>query len=842
VLFEVAPLVPVPGTFTYGIAAGAEAPEPGRRVLVPFGRRRASGVVLGPASAEPEGGAKAVEALLDDAPLFDAELLRFLRWAADYYLYPIGGVLRAALPPGLEVDEEVRVALTAAGEAARADPATPLKQRELLEAAAAHPLARVLGRAAVTRAEARGWLVREARLNDAAAPPAVEYAVAEPAAEAELPALLKRAPALGAVLEYVCARGTVPLEELRAAFPEAAAKLRKLADRGLVRRIAVEAGASAPPDAIWNQPERNLTPEQAQAVQALEVALGATGSGVALDATGSGVALGATGSGVALGAAGFRPFLLHGATGSGKTEVYLRAIAAALARGRGALALVPEIALTPQLAGRFRSRFGADVAVLHSGLTDRERLAEWRRVRRGAARVVVGARSAVFAPVRDLGLVVVDEEHEPSFKQEEKFRYHARDLAVARAKLAGATVVLGSATPSLESLHNARSGRYQLLEMRARADGRPPPRVEIVDLADGARPPGAAPVAAPRVAGIAPPPAVLSERLRGALAETLARGEQAILFLNRRGLSTFVLCRGCGRGLSCPNCAVSLVHHARPSPARLLCHYCGHTQPPPDACPECGAARLVLLGAGTERAEDEVRARFPDARVQRLDRDAASARGKLASVLAAFARREIDVLVGTQMVAKGHDFPGVTLVGVVLADVALNLPDFRASERTFQLLAQVAGRAGRPGSTAPGRVLVQTLRADAPAVALAEAHDYTAFAELELLIRHELKYPPFARLLAVRLDAVQDRAVEQAAAQVAAAARAAAARIGAEVEVLGPAPAPIPRLRGRTRWQIMVRAPVRGPIAQMGRALAPQLARLPSTVRASLDIDPVAMM
>ncbi len=434
------------------------------------------------------------------------------------------------------------------------------------------------------------------------------------------------------------------------------------------------------------------------------------------------------------GAAGaFHTFLLHGVTGSGKTEVYLQAIALARASGKGALVLVPEIALTPQLAGRFRARFGDQVALLHSGLSDRERHGEWLRLRRGEARICVGVRSAVFAPVQDLGIVVVDEEHDPSFKQDDGPGYHARDLAVVRAREEGSVCVLGSATPSLETLENARTGKYERIELPRRIDDRPLPEVRIVDLS--------------RIRKGAPLPGLLSPALQEALAATVRAGRQAILFLNRRGFQTLVLCRDCGREERCANCSVSLTLHARRGV--LLCHYCGATERMSPRCPSCGGERAGV-GAGTEQVEAAVREIVPSARVARIDRDALSGAGDVAELLARFARREIDVLVGTQMVTKGHDFPGVTLVGVVLADTALALPDFRAAERTFQLLTQVAGRAGRGDD--PGQVLVQTFHPHSPAVAFAVGHDYAGFAEVELDRRRALGYPPFGRMMAVRVE------------------------------------------------------------------------------------------
>ncbi|HYD41697.1 MAG TPA: primosomal protein N' [Anaeromyxobacter sp.] len=733
-LVEVAVAAAVRGTFTYRVPPPLEAQVTlGQRVAVPFGRsRRATGYVIGFAEAAPAGfELRDVLEVLDAFPPFTPKLVELLRWAEEYYLVPPGELLRAALPPGLNT---------------RKGDAGPAR---------------------------RG----------------VEFAAPADGAAAALPSLA-RARAQRAVLDYLVARGRIPLEELKAAFPRGRAAVKALAARGLVRletETIVARGGLLPGGA----PPPALTPAQAAAVETLQAALGS-----------------------------FQPFLLHGVTGSGKTEVYLQLIARARAQGRGALVLVPEIALTPQLSGRFRARFGDDVALLHSGLSDAERHAEWLRLRRGDARICVGVRSAIFAPVQDLAVLVVDEEHDGSFKQEDGPAYHARDLAVVRAKLEDAVLVLGSATPSLETLDNARRGKYRTLSLPARVDDRPLPAVELVDLSTLKR------------HGVQRLEGLVSPRLGAALEETLAAGQQAILFLNRRGFDTLVLCDACGEEARCTECSVSLTHHARRR--LLLCHYCGRSEPAGAPCPACGGPRFGV-GVGTEQVEAAVRGLFPEARVGRLDRDVVTTADDTAAVLARFANRELDVLVGTQMVTKGHDFPGVTLVGVVLADTALALPDLRASERTFQLLAQVAGRAGR-GAEA-GRVIVQTFHPRSPAVACAATHDYIAFAEGELERRRALSYPPYTRLMAVRVEGSEEGA-RRCAERLAEAARPA---LGDEVAMLGPAPAALERLRGRWRWHLLFRADGPRSLFRVHAALAAAAARpLGASVR--FDMDPYSMM
>jgi primosomal protein N' (replication factor Y) len=519
-------------------------------------------------------------------------------------------------------------------------------------------------------------------------------------------------------------------------------------------------------------------------------------------------------------------FLLHGVTGSGKTEVFLAAAEAARTAARDVVMLVPEIALTHQLVERVRGRFGAEVAVLHSGLGLRQRWDEWRRIRRGVARVVVGARSAVFAPVARLGLVVVDEEHDPAYKQEEGLRYNARDLAVVRSRFAGGVAVLASATPSAESYHAARAGRYTLLALPERPTAHPLPAVEVVDLRGRPRDPGG--------------PRLFSPELRRALEATLARGEQTLVFLNRRGFATYLQCSACGTPAACPHCSVTLTWHR--AAGALVCHHCHHHRRPPPTCPGCGAGALEAFGVGTEQIEAALRACYPLASVDRLDRDAAQRTGVQRRILREWRAGTTDILVGTQMVSKGHDVPGVTLVAVLLADLSLNVPDFRAGERTLQLLVQVAGRAGR--GAAPGRVIVQTFRPGHPSVAAAARHDYAGFMAGELERRRVLGYPPFTRLVHLRLDGRDAASVERAARGVAAWSRrqARALELGDDA-VLGPASAPLARVRGRHRWQLLLRSadPRRlRALAGAVRGLAPALAR--ARVRLTIDVDPYSML
>jgi primosomal protein N' (replication factor Y) (superfamily II helicase) len=535
-----------------------------------------------------------------------------------------------------------------------------------------------------------------------------------------------------------------------------------------------------------------------------------------------------------LGAGGFKPFLLYGVTGSGKTEVYLRAMERARRAGKQSLILVPEISLTPQLLDRLQARFPGRVGVLHSALTHGEHWEEWWRIIRGEVDVVVGARSAIFAPLPEIGLIVVDEEHDPSYKQEEGLRYNARDVAVVRAKFLDCPVILGSATPAIESYENCRGGRYTLLELKHRVERRPLPEVTTVDLRDAwSGETGGRPAERSKVP-------LLSPLLIEALRENLARNRQSLVFLNRRGFANFLQCRLCGFVLRCAHCSVTLTFHKRESIA--LCHHCGWRCAAPDACPHCHQAAFLPVGFGTEQLEQELSELFPEARSARMDRDTTVRRGSQERIIRQWERGEIDILMGTQMITKGHDVSGVTLVGAILADLSLNLPDFRAAERTFQLLSQVAGRAGRGND--PGRVIVQTYNPDHYALRHVLTHDYTGFFAAEVEFRRALNYPPFSRLVHLRLEGPKAREIEDKAKLLGEWLRDECRRHAPsypDIEVLGPAPAPIMKLRGRFRWQMLLKGRQAPPLLALA---AGAQARLPRTnrVRLHIDVDPYNML
>jgi primosomal protein N' (replication factor Y) len=598
-----------------------------------------------------------------------------------------------------------------------------------------------------------------------------------------------------AVLAHLRAVGSQPLAKLEERWGNARAAVGRLTELGVVE---LEERAPAGEAPFGSAPERD-TPHEATASQAaaMEAIAAVLREGVA------------------------RTFLLHGVTGSGKTEVYLRAIAAAREAKRGSIMLVPEIALTPQLVSRFRARFGDDVAVLHSALGPRERATMWTRLRDGEVDVAIGARSALFAPVRALGLLIVDEEHDPSFKQEENVRYHARDMAILRAHRVGGVCVLGSATPSLESDHLVRTGRATKLRLPERARAQPMPKVEVVDL----RRIGPGPTGDKRI----------SMRLYRAIEEALAAREQVILFLNRRGFAPSVVCEACGHVASCDACSVALTYH-KAHGGTVRCHTCDFEARFSTRCGKCDAEAVALEGVGTEKLEDTLAAAFPAARIARLDRDVASGK-TVEAILARVRAREVDILVGTQMVTKGHDLPNVTLVGVINADAALSLPDFRASERTFQLLVQVAGRAGR--GDVPGRVIVQTWDPDHAAISFASRHDVDAFVTRETSARRELGYPPFTRAALVRVDGPDEQEARDACARLA---RVARAQNATGVLVQGPAPAPITRIRNRWRFRLMLRSADRAALRAVLAAIDRARADLPRRVRAAIDVDPVQLL
>ena len=794
--------MPLAGALTYEVpAAWQGAAQPGTRVLVPVGRRRLVGVVVGLLDAPPEGvETRPLLEVLDPEPVLTAELLELAAFTADYYLAPIGEVVRTMLPPDLEPWGAQRVRLSDRGALA----AVSGDEARVLEALREHGRLRVAelqertGVAALPplleRLRAQGKVVVEGSDRRAGVryKPAVELAAGS---IDELTARVGRSPQGRAVVAHLVGLGRPAMvEELTEAVGSSPAVLRRLVKLGVLRgflevqRLSLDghllARTSAPPI--------RLRPDQDAAVAELTAAIAAPG---------------------------YQGFLLAGMTGSGKTEVYLRAARAALDAGRGVLLLLPEIALVPALARAVRERFGEQVAVLHSGLSGPERQQEWERVRGGFARVVLGARSALFAPIAYLGLVVVDEEQDPSYKQDSVPRYHGRDLALVRARSAGAVAVLVSATPSLESRHNVETGKLVPLQLTQRVGQGELPEGILVDLRQepGSKRPGEV---------------LFSLRLREEIARALEAGEQIVLLRNRRGYAPILLCRACGEDFRCDDCGLPRTYHRRAN--RLLCHYCGQSSAAPAFCPVCDAAALEPIGAGTERVEERFAELFPEARVAVLDRDTARRPGGAAAILDRLARGDAQVLIGTQMVSKGHHFPRIALAAVLAADSYLGFPDFRAVERTYTLLTQLAGRAGR-GERA-GRVVIQTFHPDHYAIQAALQHDDARFAAEEMRFRRVFHYPPFTRMvhLLVR-DAKRERGWSRI--------QELAERIGvhplaAGMRMSGPAPAPLERLRNQWRFQLLLRDPSGGKLRRLLGAVLPEGADRDLVV----DVDPYDLL
>lgn len=833
---DVALPVPLDRPFTY--AVNGAVPAVGARVLVPFSGQRLLGVVVRVHDDRPTdaSGIKPVQQVLDDAPLLPDELMHLARWIAQYYVAPLGEVLRGMFPLAAEVRRHFVYRIDEAGRRVLQDATTLLDgttrrtgrrshltpQDQAREFATLRSLADGgPARASALRAATgvrkalldamvrKRWLAREAHAEERDATRTERIAVlVENARIAKLndnqTAILAEIAAAGGRLSLAELRESIALRELRVP----ASTLSTLVKRGLVV-IEEEAQpfhlGGLPSNGKKHAHEHALNESQMEALSSITAAM-AQG--------------------------GFHAMLLYGVTGSGKTSVYFAAMQRALDAGRSALLLVPEIGLTPAMAGQMFAAFGTQVALLHSALTPDERAEQWHRIRRGEARIVLGTRSAVFAPMVNLGLILVDEEHDGSYKQEETPRYHGRDVAVMRAKFNNAVVLLGSATPSLESWANAERGRYARIQMLARVMDRPLPAVELIDMRTEFRETGKE--------------EIFSRQLIAETQATLDRGEQGMILLNRRGYSFTVLCRSCGEKIECENCAIAMTYHkpaaetdlhAHPGD-RLECHYCGFRRTVPTLCPKCQSEHLYYLGAGSQQGEERLQQLFPNARIGRMDRDTVRGRGDMERLLTRLHSGGINLLVGTQMIAKGHDVHGVTLVGVVGADSALGLPDFRAAERVFQLLTQVSGRAGR--GVLPGRVLVQTYHPDHYAIQCAASHDYTSFVAKEMQFRRWMHYPPSSVLANV---IVQGGTLEEAAAWASTLGRwFASARLD-KVRVLGPAPAPIARLKRIYRFHFVLKAERRDALGRTLRALL-AYAESQSVPRRSLvlDVDAIHLM
>jgi len=805
---DVALPVPLDTAFTYRVPEGMQAVI-GGRVLVPFRQQRMSGVVIALHDRAPTVQAKNILSVLDGAPVLDPQLLQLGKWIADYYLAPPGEVFRTMLPLAAEFKRAIAYRITNEGQMAlhlagtsgssarsRKTPDEQVAEIRVLDYLAERENVREqslrsatgVSKALLTGMVRKKWIGRE------------DLSGARDATRTMKVALLKTTEGkLNSNQEILietlaAAGGRVPVKTLQG-LEVPRTTLGTLLKRGLVEIVeepiefvVASKARPSPLDFQFNSAQQDALKKINDSVRAGK----------------------------------FSGMLLHGVTGSGKTAVYLAAMRAVLEAGRSAILLVPEIGLTPAVAADLHHVFGDEVAILHSAFTDQERAEQWHRIKRGEARVVVGTRSAVFAPVSNLALMIVDEEQDSSYKQEETPRYHARDVAVMRAKMAGAVVVLGSATPSLESYFNAKKNKYALMNLPDRVENRPLPEVEIVDMRQEFQETGKE--------------QVISRKLTEEIKQRLDRKEQVMVLLNRRGYSPVALCRACGNRMECRNCAIAMTHHKGSN--RMVCHYCGFMAPVPKVCGECGSEYVYFLGTGSEKLEELLHGLFPQARIGRLDRDTVRGNEDFERALNALNEGELDLLVGTQMIAKGHDIHGVTLVGVVGADMALGFPDFRAAERTFQLLTQVAGRAGR-GQT-PGKVILQTYFPDHYAVQYAALHDFVGFYEKELRFRSWMHYPPYSALAnvlvrsdkldeALRWSGVLGKWLETTRHE--------------GVRVLGPAAAPIVRLKRDYRYHFVLKSESREKLNALLRSMVIYASqqKIPRT-QVIVDVDAVWLM
>lgn len=799
---EVAVPVPLDQPFTYSLPLTLQhRVKPGCRVIVPFGPRKLTGIVVGVHDDPPDGAARDVFRLLDEEPVLEPHLIGLGRWVASYYCAPLGEAMRVMTPLSGEVHSSKVWSLTDAGRdatrqlllgASDEEPVVMLMRLLESRSLSASYLAKKVADAPrlLKSLQKRGFVVVE-DVMESRDPLRASSERLRVTAASTRPDGVKTSKAERELLSFLELHpGVHNLKELELQVKNASQAARSLARRKL---LTLETEVSPIATHPYGPP-KTLNPHQLEAFQTIERTLQTPQ---------------------------FAPFLLQGVTGSGKTEVYLRAIDATLAFGRNALLLVPEIALTPAVAAQFYHRFGDLVAILHSAFHDAERADQWRRIRNGAARVVVATRSGVFAPVQNLGLIIVDEEHDGSYKQQETPRYHGRDVAVMRAMQASATIVLGSATPSLESRYNADRGKYTLLRLPERVEKRALPEVELIDM---------------RTEFLETrKQSTFSRRLIEAIRTRLGAREQVIVLHNRRGFSTFAACRSCGERVQCVNCSVTLTFHRRDR--RMLCHYCNYAERVPERCPKCDSEYIYFLGTGSEKVEDELHREFPEARVARLDRDTVTGKRAFETILAGFRDRAYDILVGTQMIAKGHDIPNVTLVGVVNADIGLGMPDFRAGERTFQLLTQVAGRAGRGGL--PGNVLVQTINPEYYAITFAAAHDFEGFYSREIEFRRAMRYPPFAALANVLVRSEKQEEALRMSGEIAHL----LTPPPENTRVLGPAEAPVPRLKNEFRYQLLIKANSRRILNQTLNGLRDYaLEKRWNATALVIDVDPLSLL
>jgi len=794
--------IPQDKLFTYEVPPTLEKKvQIGKRVFVPFGHKKRTGFIVSTTDTCVLSEIKLITEVLDDEPLFDQSDLDFYRWVAHYYMYPLGKTLAEIIPSGAGKKDITWIIPVSLPEN------VPLTrtQEKILSVLNKYPQGMSINSlsqecklknisAAVRRLHLLGLLRIEERQKKQLGVCTEKMVLLseDKITEAKLTARQKT------LVNFLQKHGSASIARLIKATGVSPAVVNTLHKKGLLTFKAKEIIRRAPLASLLmdNPNSISLNKEQKQVLAEISSFLGKNA---------------------------FTPILLHGVTGSGKTEIYLKAIEEVLKNGETAIYLVPEIALTPQLIARISGRFSENkIAVLHSRIAQSIRYDQWRQIKRGDIQLVIGARSAIFAPLPNLKLIIVDEEHDSSYKQNERLHYHARDAAVVKAKMNRAVVILGSATPSIRSYFNAQTKKYQHMELTHRVLDRPLPIVEIIDMKEQKEKQGKLPL--------------LSDQLISAVAETLNRKEQVLLFLNRRGFNTFLVCADCGYNFRCPNCAVSLKHHLAENV--IKCHYCSFSQKALPICPFCKGSRILSYGAGTQKLEKEIARLFPEARLQRMDSDTSSHSDAQENILSLLEKKNLDILVGTQMITKGHDFPWITLVGVITADTSLNMPDFRAAEKTLQLLTQVAGRGGRGEN--PGKVIIQTFNPEHYALLYTKYHDYKSFYREEMGFRQSFKYPPVGCLINIHLSSIKKDVLNSEAEKLKKNAKAICRRYLHSVEIIGPAPAPLAKLNGRFRFQMLIKGANSSELRQIVQELLQnQKSRF---VKTTVDVDPENFM
>ncbi|MBL0732434.1 MAG: primosomal protein N' [Desulfosarcina sp.] len=812
---EVAIALPVFNTYTYGVPEHFyNQVSPGKRALVPFGRRKVTGYILGRSKDTYPDSIKFIIDVLDESPIFPSSMIPFFKWTADYYMHPLGEVIKAALPKGLNIYDTVCLAITEKGKKAIIEKSVTSVEKTVLDFLRHESCSQKKIRSKIdvtvtdsliNRMARQELLTKQRAFNSGGrTKPKLERYVSFVDSETDQQHNdsfgKKPSEPRKKILNILKSKGDLSVKELKKIVPTAINLVRSMQKDGQVTIYKKKIYRNPFGESIIPDIPPQLTKEQGDVVAFIRN----------------------------LFEKGYSTCLLKGVTGSGKTEVYLHLTEMVIKKGRPVVILVPELALITQTEQRFRSRFGDTVALLHSGLSAGERYDQWTRILSGDALIAIGARSAIFAPFKDIGLIVVDEEHDASYKQEGAFCYNARDLAVVRAKHLNGIALLGSATPSVHSYYNASTGKYLKTSLTRRVGKSSLPDVTIVDLrknrdARGIR-------------------RFISPELLFAIKETLERSEQVLLFLNQRGFATHPVCAACGEPLKCQNCSITMTLHKKVNAYR--CHYCGYSRPSVSHCDICGSYDIKQLGFGTEKVEECVKIFFPDARVSRMDRDTTLRKGSLLRILQGLKKQSIDILIGTQMIAKGHDFPKITLVGIICADLSLNFPDFRACEKTYQLISQVSGRAGR--GDAPGKVILQTYNPNHFSIVAAQNHDFNSFYDQEIRFRSQLDYPPFTRMIRLQISGRGKEKTGKHAFKVMNICKQLKtdSPFFKNVQVLGPIEAPVPKIANKYRWHLLLKSSQIRPLHRMVRKLFfDNTSKVRCrNVKVISDIDPFSMM